>query len=72
MREIRKSGSMRGRWKRVYGRPQRGTKLETADTGKIDLRVPRQRPTPPRVPRSARPGAASSAHPWRTPYDGPW
>jgi len=49
MREIRKSGSMRGRWKRAYGWSQRGTKLETADTGKIDLRVPRQRPTPPRT-----------------------
>jgi len=49
MREIRKSGSMRGRWKRVYGGSQRGTKLETADTGKTDLRALRQRPTPPRT-----------------------
>jgi hypothetical protein len=38
MREICKSGSMRGRWKRVYGWSQRGTKLETADTGKTNLR----------------------------------
>ena len=38
MREICKSGSMRGRWKRIYGWSQRGTKLETADTGKTDLR----------------------------------
>ena len=34
MREIRKSGSMRGRWRRTYGRSQRGTKLETAETAR--------------------------------------